>query len=449
MINKLIALTLLVFSSILSFGQIEKVISVRGGNGTLYEAKGLVDDSGYSVLIFQFVPKSSIFVLLDQDQNEISRYEVGATKLVIKGYSATSKEFIVHFDGKINSAKTQSYFVAFFKDGRTPVFSEWLDIPTSIDKLFSYSYDDKFFVGTTERKSSLLKIFEVSTINSIKEISFKLSDNVLNKLKEGLVQNASWGDLVKFGVNTINPNQDSLRIFFLRDEQNSKEQSLQILTLNLKSNSVAEKSFLTQQFNSPSLCIVNDLLFVADRGRTFNPNSSLTIASLKSLKILKSYRFEPDILANETKFGPLVELKTGKIWQEGGSEGIFKKFVQEVGGFDIIGANETNGKIKLRLGGTKIISVYSPPGSGPIQSTYIPLIFSIGLDKDLNILWEPQKDNYFEVLKNYQDNVAKKTLFINQKVDRQLNFINNSDLIISFYYSDKTNQVFISKMDRQ
>lgn len=60
MINKLIALTLLVFSSILSFGQTEKVISVRGGNGTLYEAKGLVDDSGYSVLIFQFVPKSSI-----------------------------------------------------------------------------------------------------------------------------------------------------------------------------------------------------------------------------------------------------------------------------------------------------------------------------------------------------------------------------------------------------
>jgi hypothetical protein len=444
MTNKLLFLIILFSLTIRSHAQTEKSISVTGGNGNLILTDGFVDSYGYSVIILQFSPRSSFFILLDPEQNEISRQLVNGSELSINGFSSTSKEFIVYFNGKVTTAKSSSYFVALFKNGRTPIFSDWLDIPTINEKLFTYSFNDKFFVATAQKKSDDMKIFEVSTINNIHEKSFKVGENTIDKIVrlKYFGVNTTWGGFARFGVNTINPSQDSLRIVFLGKEESNKEKSLQIVSLNFRSNSVSEKSFLTQKYNDPAACIVGDLIFMINRVRTLNPNFSLTVASLKTLKVLKSYDLDPDLLTNQQKLGPLVELGTGKIWEEGGTDDAFKRFVKETQRMDIIGADETNGRLKLRLGGLKTIVQGQ-------SSLYIPLIFSIGFDKDLNILWEPQDDKYFDILKDYQINIAKRTLFVNQKIDRQLNFVSTNNFIISFYYSDKTNELFISKINRE
>lgn len=428
---------------ILSFGQTEKIISIDQ-SGDLVFARGFLDSKGYSVMAYHFSPKNALFVFLDPNQNEISRQSLNGTKLTINGFSSTSKEFIVYFDGVVNGTKMSSYFVAFFKDGRTPILSNWMDIPDTGEKLFTYSNNDKFFVSTREKKGSLLKIFEVSSVNNLDVKTFQLDKDLLNELTERIyTENSSWGSFIG-GTNIINPYIDSLRIIFPVRLPDDKDQSLQILTFSMEDNSITKKTILPNQLDAPQICMVDNFIFVLDKQRgVFNHNSVLTIVDLKSSKAIKSHRINPDSLGLNIKIDPIVNRHTGEVWKEDITTESLKRFIHDVNGLSIVGADKSNGTFKLRLGGVKVVmSGYQGPGQpSSSYSNYLPFIFSLGLDDNFNLVWQTQNDDYINFLKKFQEQKLKK---LARKPD-ELFFFDNLNSIIAFYVFEKTNQSFIYK----
>lgn len=442
--------------SVITFGQTYRPITMKGGNGTLSKADGLMDNDQYSVLVFQFSPRTSIFTFLDPNQNEISRYQVEAANLIIKGHSASPKEFIVYLEGKFKSSKSRSYFVAFFKDKRPPVFSEWVDISDNGSELFSYSYDDKFFIAKSDEKSEILRIHEVLTVNSVKTRSYKLTEGTLNKVGEHIDVNFAWGNFIKHSVNMVVPHKDSLRIIFLDKGDASKERALRILSFDLMNESVKTHSIVFEEYNTPAASLVDEFVFVFDTGKTFDKYFSINVYDLKSFKKIKEYKIDREGTTSKYEFGPLLDLRTGKTRFERDSLENTKKILKAIGDQPaIIGVNKArNDFFSLRVGSEQLIqNSYSQPGvagSGTVCAGYtIDYAFSLTLDQNLNILESPLPDDYFSCLERFREQSEKKLETMNPKADKNLYFISNSATIIPFYYSDKTNEAYVSKINRQ
>jgi hypothetical protein len=449
--------------SVITFGQTYRPITMKGGNGTLSKTDGLMDNDQYSVLIFQFMPRTSIFTFLDPDQNEISRYQIEAANLTVKGYSASAKEFIVYFEGKFKSSKSRSYFVAFFKDKRPPVFSEWLDISDNGSELFSYSYDDKFFIAKSEKETGILRIHEVLTVNSVKTRSYQLSESTLNKIGEHVDVNYAWGNFIKHSVNMVVPLKDSLQIIFLDKGDESEERALRILSFNLMNESVKTHSIVFEEYNTPAASLVDELFFVFDTGKTFDKYFSINVYDLKSFKKIKEYKIDREATTSKYEFGPLLDLRTGKTRFEKDSLENTKKILKAIGDQPaIIGVNKTrNDFFSLRVGGEQQIQNYTTSGaSGPVGTGYrsnvpvgigytIDYAFSLTMDQHLNIVDSQVSDDYLSCLESFREISAQKVEIGSTKADKNLYFISNSTTIISFYYSDKTNETYLAKINRQ
>jgi hypothetical protein len=302
-------------------------------------------------------------------------------------------------------------------------------------------------VATRERKSSLLKIFEINSVNNLKAMNFQLDQKTMDNLEDRTFsENHSWGSFIG-GSNLINPYKDSVRIVIPVRKSDEKGLSLDILTFNMISVSVSSKTFLPNKLNAPDVCIVDDNIFVLDEQKGFqNRKSLLIIGDLRLLKSIKSHMINPDSLGFNMKFGPILNKNTGEIWEEEINEDVFRKFINYVEGIGMIGAEKYNDSFRLRLGGVKIIqtNVSSGPGqpATPTKPIILPLIFSIGIDKNLSLIWEDQNDNYINLLKKFQEQKLNKKV----KKSDEIYFASTSDTILGFCFFDKTNQTYIYKV---
>lgn len=449
---------LLLFAFSLTKGQTYNPYTVRGGNGTLSETIGLTDSNGYSSIVMQFLPKVSFLIFLDPNQKELARYQVNSVKLEIKGYSSNEKEFIIYFDGRVNNAKEGSYFVAFFKNGnQPPIFSEWLDIPYSHESLFSFSCEDQLFVAMADGNNESLTIYQTRSVNSVKKTTYKINEETLKAIK----QHSStvidpWGTFTSRTSHVIVPFKDYLQIIYF-NKNTDRGDRLEIVKFDLVTGSSIEKFIPLEDTKEPALCSVDNLLFITDNGKKFNSFFRLRIYSLETLKLVNKVKFDPDSVSAKSKLlGPLLNLNTGAEWTQEGVISNSQELLNVLQGSSIVGVSKfTNGIYALRPGVLRevkgVVSSGSGSGSGTglqqVSNEY-PLGFSLFLDRELNVLHTPLQDNYMNLLIDFQKLTKRKYDSPNQKASNSLYFSGNASSVISFYYSDKTNELFVSKTAR-